>query len=97
MQKSDNNQVVANAHRRVRTSTTLNRKYVRRPETTASVTVRRMTDVKALKNNVNMKMRARSMDIQPSAPKLTAKELKDQAIKKALAAASKTTSPEYVN
>lgn len=85
MQKTDNSQSGVNAHRRVRPSTTLNRKYVKRPEASTSVTVRRMTDVKT---------RTRTMDVQPAAPKLTAKELKDQAIKKALESAKKVNEEE---
>lgn len=92
MQKSDNNQVGTNAHRRVKASTTLNRKYVKRPEVSSSVAIRRTTDIKALKTSVDTKMRARTMDVQ-TAPKLSAKELKEQAIKKALASAERMNEP----
>ena len=63
------------ARRRVQASTTLNRKYVSRPARSTDVMV------KVNKNQTS----------QPQVSKVTAKELKEQAIKKALAEASNTT------
>ena len=117
MQKSGSNNMATTAHRKVRTSTTLNRRYVKRPmqSTDVMVSVKRSSKVKhfnspmATINTTAKKVK----DDQPMAPvmphpvqtaaisrmqarkatpmvsKMTAKELKDQAIKKALANASK--------
>lgn len=94
MQKTDGEQVLVNAHRKVRTSTTLNRKYVTRPDTT-SVSVRRMTVAKAMQDSANERIRQRRMAAQPvEVKKMTATELKEQAIKKALASAEKIDSEE---
>ncbi len=49
MQKTNDNQPVMNAHRKVKASTTLNRKYVRRPERNidnVAVSVKRSAKVK---------------------------------------------------
>ena len=124
MQKSDS-QPAQNAHRKVQASTTLNRKYVKRPAKTGdvmvsvkrspkishfhfpavnttsnqSVTAKQLvtTKTKAAKQPVphpmqtsaNTKMRAKNNATTNTArvSQLSAKELKDQAIKKALAAA----------
>ena len=121
MQKSDNQQVATSAHRKVRSSTTLNRRYVKKPtrKTDVVVTIKRSPRVKhfnttmsAIKTQpatqlpnevatphpmqalVNEKMKNRSSVSSAENKKLSAKELKDQAIKKALAAASKTTEKE---
>lgn len=114
MQKSDSNGTAKTAHRKVQSSTTLNRKYVKRPMKTADimVQVKRSPKVKHFDNAV---MQKAAVAEQPMAPavkhpvqdvvntkmknrmepaavpmKLTAKELKDQAIQKALANAAKS-------
>ena len=121
MQKSENKRQSTVAHRRVKASTTLNRKYVRRPakkpdaargaevevaikrspkirhfditpvETVAPV---QEEPIKPAEKHViqvvtNNRMKERSGANVPAVRKATAKELKDQAIKKALAASSK--------
>ena len=128
MQKSNDNQSAAVAHRKVKTSTTLNRRYVKRPvkSATTSVSVLKSPKINRFGSTVTkINSSRRAMDDDPIKPikahpiqsaanarlqerknlrvasneaqRPSAKELKDQAIKKALAAASKTTSPEYVN
>ncbi len=116
MQKSDNRQIAASAHRKVQASTTLNRKYVRRPGkspdikvqikkssqishfgsntnmTTATQAKKEQPQIVAhpLQSSANKKMRERFMTSETTpVKKLTAKELKEQAIKKALASAAK--------
>lgn len=124
MQKSDNRQTATSTHRKVQSSTTLNRKYVKRPTRSNDVTVsiRRSPKVtrfgsamempaqatqQTMKEaepavvahpvqvsaNKRMQVRANSLGGAPTtyASKVTAKELKEQAIQKALAAANKTT------
>ncbi|MBR2659074.1 hypothetical protein IKD57_04320 [Candidatus Saccharibacteria bacterium] len=77
MQKSDSNPTVA--HRRILSSTTLNRKYVKKPD---------MTTKKIDMASVKVRMNKRTAT--PAEPKkLTAKELKERAIAKALANAAK--------
>ena len=73
MQKSDSNSMAKSAHRQMQSSTTLNRRYVRRPT--------KSTDVA-----VSIKRRSAAM-MNDATPRTAAKELKDQAIKKALAEA----------
>ena len=116
MQKSDNRQTAQIAHRRAQASTTLNRRYVKRPvkSTEDVVQVKRVrkiahfnnapsqfigqpakSDVEKakahpLQNTVNTRMQARKGSTA-TASRATASELKDQAIKKALAAANSTT------
>lgn len=114
MQKSDNNSTAKTAHRKVQSSTTLNRKYVKRPMKTADimVQVKRSPKVKHFNNMVTQKTVVAEQPVAPAvkhpvqnvvnakmkdrmepvtAPmKLTAKELKDQAIQKALANAAKS-------
>lgn len=155
MQKSETNQTAKNAHRQVKSSTTLNRKYVKRPAgakssdmvvkarkspkiskfsipviaadeiavqdaqvqadtdftaqapmvmdyegqaQTALTETRQSEEVIArhpMQAIANEKMRARMMTSTPiRTERLTAKELKDRAIKKALADASTTASQE---
>lgn len=119
MQKSDNEIPVNRAHRQVKPSTTLNRKYVQRPSKNSDVMVSikkspkvshfstpamtqasKVTDtervmVHPLQSTVNRKMAERVRQPQMEATaRPTAKELKDQAIKKALAAASATPKEE---
>ena len=124
MQKSENNQTAIRVRRQVKQSTTLNRKYVRRParQSDIAVPVRRSQKVSRfgtedarpilspkkadldgvkiekfsnhpVQNIANNRLRARQQAVvRPAQPrKLTAKELKDQAIKKALRAAEKQT------
>ena len=115
MQKSGSNNMATTAHRKVKSSTTLNRKYVKRParSTDIMVSVKRSSKVKHF--NTPAIVTKKVKDDQPIAPavahpmqaaainrmqnraaatmvsKMTAKELKDQAIKKALADASRAT------
>lgn len=105
MQKSDTTHSATAAHRKVQASTTLNRRYVKRPvkSTDVMVSVKRSSKVKHFNSTLDVK---RVQDTQPVAPavahpmqvsainkmqertaapmvsKMTAKELKDQAIKK---------------
>ena len=69
MQKSDNNQVAVKIHRKVAPSTTLNRRYVSRP------------DGHAIRVNVEQRQ-------------MTAAEIKDREIKKALALAAQNSTSE---
>ena len=100
MQKSETNQTVS-AHRRVRTSTTLNRKYVSRPASTTQRVVVRKTQSGAVGNTgahkmtqtVRARMQVRTQSAQPVA-RLTAQELKERAIRKALADANRIQSEE---
>ena len=81
MQKSDNTQKATVAHRKVMSSTTLNRKYVKRPGTVIDM------------SSVNMRMKKRTTaPAEPARP--TAKELKERAIAKALATAAKEDNTE---
>ena len=118
MQKSNETQAAPRAHRQTKASTTLNRKYVKRPAqttTTRPVVKRspmvshfakqapRTTVAKApqtlptskpiapaqthpIQSTANARMRQRTTTVAPAKP--TAQQLKDQAIKKALASAS---------
>jgi hypothetical protein len=114
MQKSDTN-VAKTVRRKVQTSTTLNRKYVKRPvkSTDVMVSIKRSPKVKRFDTPapVIKKMqedqpiapstvhpmqaaaitKMQSRTAAPAAKKMTAKELKDQAIQRALASASKTS------
>lgn len=119
MQKSDNTSTVTTAHRKVKASTTLNRKYVRRPvkSTDVMVSVKRSPKVKhfqsteiksrvvtteqpvapavahPMQTTANAKLKERVASA--SAPvRSTAKELKDQAIQKALMDAAKPLEDE---
>lgn len=117
MQKSDSNQKAKTAHRRVSASTTLNRRYVKKPKknTDMVVTVKRSPKVKHFSSKINAGAktqeqpmvapqahpvqvaakermnRRKNSAIDAQGQKLSAKELKDLAIKKALASAEKTT------
>ena len=106
MQKSDSNSSATMAHRKVQSSTTLNRKYVSRPASMSrqmdGMKMRRMNmssskmDVSRKPvdmNKVSASMKARTMTPEPS-KQPTAQELKEKAIAKALSNASK---PEKVN
>lgn len=115
MQKSENHQMAKATRRQTQASTTLNRRYVKRPSKSSDTTVqiKRSTKVKRfndiavqpkrqvqtdenekamshpIQTKVNEKMKARNKSVQQAtAPKVSAKELKDQAIKKALAQAA---------
>lgn len=128
MQKTESNQTAKTAHRQVMASTTLNRRYVKRPAKTTdvSVPVKRSSKVKhfnplmeekkeikvstkqsiapatqhPMQMTANARVRARKNAMKDNSgmvSSMTAKQLKDQAIQKALAAASQTdTSPEEV-
>lgn len=116
MQRAGNGTGVALAHRQVRASTTLNRKYVKRPETSnaVNVSIKRssrlshfntppITPTKVaepetlaavthpLQESAREKMKARQQEVTiAQAPKLTAREIKEQAIRKAMLQAAKT-------
>lgn len=113
MQKSESNQQAMVARRKVKTSTTLNRKYVKKParcNTVAGIvkspqvkhfntpmsSKRTMVGtqpiepatVHPLQQTASTRMRERMTASQPIQKKLTATELKEQAIQKALASAN---------
>ena len=122
MQKSGSNNMATTAHRKVQTSTTLNRRYVKKPvrSTDVMVSVKRSPKVKRFNTSMAATNIKKVKDDQPIAPavahpvqtaainrmqsraaapmvsKMTAKELKDQAIKKALANASKVAEDSNV-
>ena len=79
MQKSDSGQLTT-AHRRVKGSTTLNRKYVRRPVVASNAVKVRMQQVRPAETKTKA-------TVSQQQRKLTASELRDLAIKKALAEA----------
>lgn len=114
MQKSESNHAATAAHRKVKASTTLNRRYVKRPTRSNDVfvSVKKSSKIKhfdiapVVRKNIQedpiapavthpmqataiSRMQARK--VAPTVSKMTAKELKDQAIKKALANAAKIT------
>ena len=114
MQKSDSTKSATKAYRKVRSSTTLNRKYVRRPVLSGDVTVAikqspklrhfantapKMTISKhetitppvshPLQEHANQKLQARKKLLTETMEQgLSAKEIKEQAIQKAIASAS---------
>lgn len=116
MQRSDNSHDAVVAHRQMKASTTLNRKYVQRPvlKEAAPVAIKRSPRLShfytpsvnenrvaesgdlavtahPLQQSAKEKMRMRQQDItKPQSHQMTARELKEQAIKKALAEAAKT-------
>lgn len=122
MQKSDNTIKAQSAHRRVAASTTLNRRYVKRPVKNSDITVKvskASATSKIQKFNYSMeaqpaaktqpqiekvekhpvqttaraRMKIRTAQMAPAtAAKVSAKELKERAIKKALAEANKAPS-----
>ncbi len=121
MQRSESNQTAKVTHRKVQSSTTLNRKYVKRPVKEASevIQVSRSPKVRHFSQQVienqtrkeqeaitpakshpiqtiaNDRMKDRKMSMaQAQKQKMTAQELKEQAIKKALMAAQKTEQEE---
>ncbi len=107
MQKLDNNPSATVAHRKVQSSTTLNRRYVKRP---ASITrkmdgmrVRRpmngaSSSIEVSRKPVDIKKVSDNMKARSSAPVITkqptAQELKERAIAKALNNAAKSDSEE---
>lgn len=95
MQKSDDNQKATITHRKVQASTTLNRRYVSRPKhataTSDIQTARKSIDM----SKVTARMKQRTMP-PAEPPRPTAKELKDQAIAKALANASRAQNNEKI-
>lgn len=115
MQKSESNHAAATAHRKVKASTTLNRRYVKKPTKSSDVFVSVKKSSKIKHFDIAPVVKKKVQDDQPIAPavthpmqataisrmqarkttpmvsKMTAKELKDQAIKKALADAAKIT------
>ena len=86
MQKSNTNNAARASRRQVKSSTTLNRKYVRRPARNGQVGSVGVTVKVAASTS-----KTASGNMTGTARKLTAKELKDQAIKRALASAEQTT------
>ena len=115
MQKSDSTKIAKTTHRKVQASTTLNRKYVKRPvkSTDVMVPVKRSGQIKhfsssprlmvnqktkevleapkmhPIQKTANQKMQVRQVSSQPvQQSKVSARELKDRAIKKALAEAN---------
>ena len=116
MQKSGSNNMATTAHRKVKASTALNRKYVKKPARNVDVmvavkrspkvkhfnrpapVVKKVKDDQPIAPAVVHPMQAKAINrmqsraAKPMVSKLTAKELKDQAIKKALADASRVAS-----
>ncbi|MBR0431193.1 hypothetical protein IJJ05_02810 [Candidatus Saccharibacteria bacterium] len=116
MQRSDSNQTAQMAHRKVKSSTTLNRKYVKKPmkNTSEIIPIKRSSKLshfnrQIIENKANLeqekiapaekhpvqtiannRMKERKMvAVQTQKQQLSAQELKEQAIRKALLAASK--------
>ena len=122
MQKSDINQKAMVAHRQLQTSTTLNRKYVKKPIKSSDVTVSvkkspkvshfntpmsnkrslvgtqpiEPAKVHPLQQTANAKMRQRMVASQNTVSKVSANELKERAIQKALASANNLNTEEQV-
>lgn len=121
MQKSGNHRTNRTNHRTTKASTTLSRKYTKRPtkQSDVAVKIKRSSkvqhfhapmaapqsqmpeeavapaEVHPLQESANQKMRARTAGAQEQKiSKLSAKELKDQAIQKALATAINTSADE---
>ena len=90
MQKSGSNQNLS-THRQVRSSTTLNRKYVRRPVGGIIVNPMATPPSRNVNDIARMKLQERAK-VAPKAVSPTAIELKNQAIKKALAEADRLPS-----
>ena len=139
MQKSENSAKPVSVHRKAMASTTLNRRYVKRPTKTSDIAVKvrhtskvpsatnvrmspqishfandkQMTSkapavkmskqvddkmepakMHPMQERANIRMKERNMAMTQSSPKLSAKELKDRAIQKALATAAAPASQE---
>ena len=118
MQKSDITRKAVSAHRKVRSSTTLNRRYVKKPALSGDITPtikrsprivhfsgqvhnRTAEEVSAhpmparhpLQHSANQKIKSQKMRLsQSEQPTLSAREIKEQAIKKAIASANKDSS-----
>ena len=90
MQKSENNQTAPVAHRQVQSSTTLNRKYVRRVDGIVRQAPRTATQLSSVRP-VAQPVATKTVT-EP--PRPTAEELKKRAIEKALQSASKTTAED---
>lgn len=90
MQKSENNQTAPVAHRQVQSSTTLNRKYVRRVDGI----VRQAPRTAAQSSSVRPVAQSVATKTVTEPPRPTAEELKKRAIEKALQSASKTTAED---
>ena len=120
MQRTEQAHAAKNVRRQMRTSTTLNRRYVKKPTAgnDIAVTIKRSPKVQhfntpqvitkkrivkeqpieparmhPMQRTAQARMQARQAQRQPQISKMTAQELKDQAIKKALASASATQAP----
>lgn len=102
MQKSDSNSSATMAHRKVQSSTTLNRKYVSRPmmgRQMDGIRVRRSSSNPSVTRTpidmtrVSSQMKARTMAPAP-VKQMSAQELKERAIAKALNNASKPEKSE---
>lgn len=124
MQRTNNTESVTVAHRKLGASTTLNRKYVKKPMKSNDITVpiKRSPKIERFSSSLvdksrqqqlgvkessieaarihpmqaaaNIEMNRRKTENVQQARQLTAKEIKDQAIRKALIAASKSTESE---
>lgn len=113
MQTSEKNRVVKTNRRRVQASTTLSRKYIKRPaepiepvetspmvqhfnspmpETMPTEQVAEAVQQHPMQSMVNTRMQERQGQSMQTEQKMSARELKDQAIQKALASASNTSS-----
>lgn len=121
MQRTEKAHMAKNAQRQVRTSTTLNRRYVKKPTagTDVTVTIKKSPKVQRfntpqtpakkkvtineqpmepamahpMQRTAHTRMQARQAQKQPQVSRMTAQQLKEQAIKKALASASATPAP----
>lgn len=96
MQKSDSNPSATMAHRKVQSSTTLNRKYVTRPMD--GMKARRSMGMDIARKPVDMAKVSANMQSRAAAPapvkQPTAQELKERAIAKALSNAAKPEKAE---
>lgn len=90
MQRSDSNQNLS-AHRQVRSSTTLNRRYVKRPINGVAQNPIKSAVPQDINSVVRVRMQSRTK-VAPKVARPTAVELKEQAIRKALAEANRLPS-----
>ena len=90
MQRSDSNQNLS-AHRQVRSSTTLNRRYVKRPINGVAQNPIKSVVPQDINSVVRVRMQSRTK-VAPKVAQPTAVELKEQAIRKALAEANRLPS-----
>ncbi len=100
MQKtSGDNMMTKTAHRKTQASTTLNRRYVKRPAKSTDIMVSFKSSSKKdegykthpMQTLANEKMKARTTKAEETVKKPTAKELKERAIAKALSTAAQDT------